>query len=69
MTTKKVIPFLIDKSPEELRDTAERHARLICNIAGTRYALDFWSRASEINPVDAPVLPFSPDQPRKPKRP
>jgi hypothetical protein len=65
MAKNKVIPFPIDKRPEKVRDTAERHARMVCNIGGTRYALDFWSRATEINPVDAPVLPFPPGQPRK----
>ena len=44
--------------PEKTTAVAERHTRVICNISRKRYALDFWSRASEIKPVAAEVLLF-----------
>ena len=50
--------------PETGSAVADRHARVICNIGGKRYALDFWSRASEIQPVAAEVLPFPPRRPQ-----
>ena len=55
---KKVIPIPEPDNPDKGRAMAERHTRVICNIGGRRYALDFWSRASEISPVDADVLPL-----------
>ena len=55
---KKVITFPEPDDPAERRAMAERNTRVICHIGGKRYALDFWSRASEINPVDAEVLAF-----------
>jgi len=47
---------------------AERHTRVICHIGEKRYALDFWSRASEVNPVDAEVLTFPPGAPHTSKK-
>ena len=64
---KKVIPIPEPDNPDKGRAMAERHTRVICNIGGRRYALDFWSRASEISPVDAEVLPF-PGRPRQHKQ-
>jgi hypothetical protein len=58
---KKVISVRSADHSEKGRDRVERHTRVICNIAGKRYALDFWSRVSEIKPVDAEVLPFPPE--------
>jgi|HubBroStandDraft_1064217.scaffolds.fasta_scaffold47594_2 hypothetical protein len=63
---KKVIPIPEPDDPDKGRAMAERHTRVICNI-GRRYALDFWSRAAEISPVDAAVLPFPPRPPHTSK--
>jgi hypothetical protein len=62
---KKVISVPSADHPEKGRALAERHTRVICHIGGKRYALDFWSRASEIKPVDAEVLPFPPRPPHR----
>ena len=61
----KVISLPSSDPPEKSRAMAERHTRLICNIGGKRYALDFWSRASEIKPGDSAVLPFPPRPPHR----
>jgi hypothetical protein len=55
---KKVISVPSVDYPEKTTAVAERHTRVICNIGRKRYALDFWSRASEIKPVAAEVLLF-----------
>ena len=65
---KKVIPVPEPDDPDKGRAMAERHTRVICSIGGQRYALDFWSRASEITPVDAEVLPFPPRPPHISKK-
>jgi len=54
------------------RAQAEQHSRVICHmgLGGKSYALDFWSRVSEINRVSAKVLPFPPRLPSaEPKKP
>jgi hypothetical protein len=65
---KKVIPIPEPDDSDKGPAMAERHTRVICNIGGQRYALDFWSRASEISPVDAAVLPFPPRPPHTSKK-
>jgi len=51
--------------PNQGRAQAEQHSRVICHmgLGGKSYALDFWSRVSEINRVPAKVLPFPPRLP------
>ena len=66
---KKVTPIPQPDDPDQGRAMAERHTRVICNIGGQRYALDFWSRATEIRPLDAAVLPFPPHTSKKAARP
>jgi hypothetical protein len=66
--SKKVITFPEPNDPAEGRAMAERHTRVICHIGGKRYALDFWSRASEVDPVDAGVLAFPPGAPHTKKK-
>jgi hypothetical protein len=67
---KKVISVPLVDSSEKNEAVAQRHTRVICNIAGRRYALDFWSRASLIKPVTAEVLAFPAAPPhRKQKSP
>ena len=56
--SKKVISMPPVDDSKKNKAVAERHTRVICNIAGKRYALDFWSRASQIKPVAAEVLAF-----------
>jgi Protein of unknown function (DUF3489) len=56
--SKKPIPLPPPTEPEKGREIAEGHSRVICHIGGTRYALDFWSSACELNPTDAVVRPF-----------
>ena len=60
---KKVISMPSVDYPEKSAAVAERHTRVICNIGRKRYALDFWSRVSEIKPVAAEVRHFPPGRP------
>lgn len=54
--SKKVISMRSAGHPKKDNAMAEPHMRVICNIGGKRYALDFWSRVSEIKAVDGEVL-------------
>jgi hypothetical protein len=42
--SKKVISMPSVGNPKKDNAMAEPHTRVICNIGGKRYALDFWSR-------------------------
>ena len=63
--SKKVLSVPPPADPNQGRAQAEQHSRVICHmgLGGKSYALDFWSRVSEINRVSAKVLPFPPRLP------
>ena len=61
---KKFVPKtstepVVMPTPEPNRAEAEQHERLILNMGGARYALDFWSAASKLKLVDAEVIPIT----------
>jgi len=54
---KNVLPFPTP-DPEEARPTAAQHDRAIFQIGARRFAFQFRTTVTEVNPVDAEILPI-----------
>jgi hypothetical protein len=52
---KNVLPFR-KPVPVAAQSTAREHGRVIFQIGGSRFALNFHVTVSEVNPVDAEIL-------------
>jgi hypothetical protein len=53
---KPVIPFRPKPAPVSARPMVEEHSRMTLSIGGRRYALEFHTIVTEVNPVDAQVV-------------
>ena len=53
---KPVTPFRPKPAATSEKPLVQEHARMIFRIGGRRYALDFQTTVTELNPVDAPVI-------------
>jgi len=54
---KNVLPFPTP-NPEAARHTAVQHDRAIFQIGARRFAFQFRTTVTEVNPVDAEILPI-----------
>jgi hypothetical protein len=61
---KKPVPLPAPQTESEPRIC--QHDRVICTIGSQRFALDFYSTVTELNPAAAPVLPFASEKSKVP---
>jgi hypothetical protein len=54
---KKPVPLPAARTKSEPH--IRQHDRVICTIGSQRFALDFYSTVTELNPAPATVLPFA----------
>ena len=61
---KKPVPLARPRTKSEPR--ISQHDRVICTIGSQRFALDFYSTVTELNPAPAAVLPFASEKGKVP---
>ncbi len=69
MTDNKVVPFPKPSASAEPDPIAKLHQRVIFSIGSQRYAYDFYSQVSQLNPTPAPVVSVNTGKRRKSPKP
>jgi hypothetical protein len=62
---KKPLPFPAQRSAVEPEPLSRSGSRLILTIADRRFAFEFFSRVTELNPTPARILAFNSEKGKK----